>query len=126
MMTLLAALLKSARIRRNDRPAIDPFPIDDAEALIAALHWDWGEAQGNYDKFRFFTGLRPSEEIALLVSDFDPVCRALSVSKARVGGIDRKITETGRVPTGRTLSPRFSNSATATDVARTVEGRPAG
>jgi hypothetical protein len=23
-----------------------------------------GEAQGNYDEFRFFTGLRPSEEMA--------------------------------------------------------------
>ena len=30
-----------------------------------------GEAQGNYDEFRFFTGLRPSEEMALLVTDCD-------------------------------------------------------
>jgi hypothetical protein len=33
--------------------------------LIAALHRDWGEAQGNCDELRFFTGLRPSEEIEL-------------------------------------------------------------
>ena len=33
---------------------------------LAAIHRDWGEAQGNYDEFRFFTGLRPSEEIALV------------------------------------------------------------
>jgi hypothetical protein len=26
---------------------------------IAAIHRDWGEAQGNYDEFRFFTSLRP-------------------------------------------------------------------
>jgi len=90
-----AALLRSARIRRSDRPAIDPFPIAEAELLIAAIHRDWGETQGNYDEFRFFSGLRPSEEIALLVSDFDPVRRLLAVTKARVAGCDRDITKTG-------------------------------
>jgi hypothetical protein len=59
-----AAALKCARIGKKDRPAIDPFSIQDAEVLIAALHRDWGEAQGNYDELRFFTCLRPSEEIA--------------------------------------------------------------
>jgi integrase len=53
--------LKSARIRKKDRPLIDPFSIHDAEKLISAIHADWGPAQGNYDEFRFFTGLRPSE-----------------------------------------------------------------
>jgi integrase len=41
--------------------------------LIAAIRLDWGEAQGNYDEFRFFTGMRPSEEIALVLSDLDLV-----------------------------------------------------
>jgi integrase len=45
--------------------------MHDAETLIAAIHHDWGEAQGNYDEFRFFTGLRPSEQIALVLSDID-------------------------------------------------------
>jgi integrase len=53
--------------------------MHDAETLIAAIHRDWGEAQGNYDEFRFFTGLRPSEEIALVLSDLDLV-NGLSVS----------------------------------------------
>lgn len=48
-----AKALKSARIRKKDRPEIDPFSIQDAEVLIAALHCEWGEAQGNYDEFRF-------------------------------------------------------------------------
>ncbi|HSY08257.1 MAG TPA: DUF3596 domain-containing protein [Steroidobacteraceae bacterium] len=51
--------LMSARIRKRDRPIIDPFTIHEAEKLIAAIHRDWGEAQGNYDEFRFFTGMRP-------------------------------------------------------------------
>ena len=56
-----------SRITKKDRAPIDPFSVAEAEALIAALHRDLGEAQGNYDEFRFFTGLRPSEQIALLV-----------------------------------------------------------
>jgi hypothetical protein len=82
-------------VRKNDRPRIDPFRIEEAEWLIAAIHRDWGEAQGNYDEFRFFTGLRPSEQIALLTSDYDPVQGTISVTKACVGGIDQDCTKTG-------------------------------
>jgi integrase len=89
-----AAALKSARIGKKDRPRIDPFSIQDAETLIAAIHRDWGEAQGNYDEFRFFTGLRPSEEIALVVTDFDAANNVLSVTKARVRGLDKDVTKT--------------------------------
>jgi integrase len=89
-----AASLHCARIGKKDRPRIDPFSIQDAEVLIAALHADWGEAQGNYDEFRFFTGLRPSEEIALVVTDYDRTHRILSVSKARVDGIDKDCSKT--------------------------------
>ena len=87
--------LKSARIRKKDRPVIDPFSIQDAEKIIAAIRQDWGEAQGNYDEFRFFTGLRPSEQVALVVSDFDSAEGTLMINKARVGGIDKNSTKTG-------------------------------
>jgi integrase len=90
-----AAMLRSARICKRDRPPIDPFSIQDAQVLITALHRDWGEAQGNYDEFRFFTGLRPSEEIALVVSDYDAAHGVLSITKARVQGIDKDVTKTG-------------------------------
>jgi integrase len=92
--------LKSMRIGKKDRPTIDPFSIQDAETLIAAIHRDWGEAQGNYEEFRFFTGLRPSEQIALVVTDYDAKNGVLSVTKARVAGMDRdrtKIAEDRRV-----------------------------
>jgi integrase len=87
--------LKSARISKRGRIKIDPFTIEDAETLIAAIHRDWGEAQGNYDEFRFFTGMRPSEQIALLVGDFDVARGTLSVTKACVAGIDKDSTKTG-------------------------------
>lgn len=90
-----AAALKCSRIGKKDRPAIDPFGIQDAEVLIRALHRDWGESQGNYDELRFFTGLRPSEEIALVVTDYDRQRGVLSVTKARVDGIDKDCTKTG-------------------------------
>ena len=37
--------LKTLRMRKKDRPPVDPFSINEAEALIAAIHQDWGEAQ---------------------------------------------------------------------------------
>jgi integrase len=89
-----AAVLKCIRIRKRDR-LVDPFRIHEAEQLIAAIHLDWGEAQGNYDEFRFFTGLRPSEQIALLTSDYDPNLGTLRITKARVAGIDKDCTKTG-------------------------------
>jgi integrase len=90
-----AFALKGARIRRKERTCIDPFSIHDAETLIAAIHRDWGEAQGNYDEFRFFTGLRPSEQVALRVSDVDSAHGTLTISKACVGGVTRDCTKTG-------------------------------
>jgi integrase len=36
--------LKSARIRRKDRAAIDPFTVQDAEHLLSAIHEEWGDA----------------------------------------------------------------------------------
>jgi integrase len=69
--------------------------MQDAETLITAIHRDWGEAQGNYDEFGFFTGLRPSEQIALALSDLDVVHGVISINKVRVAGIDRALTKTG-------------------------------
>ena len=92
--TIRPQALKCFRITKKDRPVIDPFTIVEAEALIHAIHRDWGEAQGNYDEFRFFTGLRPSEQIALLVSDCDVGQAKIKVTKARVVARDKDRTKT--------------------------------
>jgi integrase len=86
--------LASARIKRRDRAKIDPFTIQDAETLIGSIQRDWGEAQGNYDEFRFFTGLGPSEQVALLLDDFDAARGTLRVNKARVAGVYKASTKT--------------------------------
>ena len=87
--------LKGARIQQKDRPCIDPFTLDEAEVLIAALRCDWGDAQANYDEFRLFSGLRPSEQIALHVGDHDAARGTLDITKARVNGVDKDCTKTG-------------------------------
>ena len=87
--------LKGARIQRKDRTAIDPFTLTEAETLISALRRDWGDAQANYDEFRLFTGLRPSEQIALVISDLDSARETLDVTKARVDGLEKDSTKTG-------------------------------
>jgi integrase len=86
--------LKTLRMRKKDRPPVDPLSIEEAEMLVAAIHHDWGEPQGNYDEFRFFTGLRPSEEIALLVSDCDLERGTIAITKARVMAHDKDRTKT--------------------------------
>ena len=63
--------LDCLRITKKDRPKIDPFSIQEAERLIVGIHAEWGEATGNFDEFRFFTGLRQSEQIALREADCD-------------------------------------------------------
>lgn len=52
------------------------------------------EGQGNYDEFRFFTGLLPSEQIALLVSDCDLTHGKINITKARVMARDKDRTKT--------------------------------
>jgi integrase len=85
--------LRSARLKKKDRPSIDPFCMQDAETLIAAIHRDWREAQGNYDEFRFFAGLRPSEEIALVgqslrVRKRNPFGHQLAQNERQIGHQD--------------------------------------
>jgi integrase len=89
-----AAALKCFRLSKKDRRATDPFSVQEAEEIIAGIHSDWGEAQGNYDEFRFFSGLRPSEQIALKISDVDLVRGTIGVTKARVMKRDKDRTKT--------------------------------
>lgn len=89
-----ASALKCFRLTKKDRRLPDPFTIQEAEEIIAAIHRDWGEAQGNYDEFRFFTGLRPSEQIALQVTDCDLAKGVILVTKARVMRRDKDRTKT--------------------------------
>lgn len=81
--------IKGVRIPKREQPKPDPFPIDEAELVIAETLRLWGEDQRDYEEGRFFTGLRPSEQIALTWPDFDDVRGELAVNKARVMARDK-------------------------------------
>ena len=81
--------LDSFRITKMDRPEIDPFSIYEAEKLILGVHDEWGEAQGNFDEFRFFTALRQSEEISLRVPNCDLAKGTIKIERVVVLGRDK-------------------------------------
>jgi len=86
--------LDTFRIKKKDLPPVDPFNVMEAEAIIQGVHEEWGEAIGNFDEFRLFTGLRQSEQIALKTSDYDPRKGTLLVLRGVVIGVDRDRTKT--------------------------------
>jgi len=88
--------LSTFRISKKDRPAVDPFTVPDAEAIISASHCIHGEWYGNYEEFRFFTGLRQSEQFALRVGDCDLVSGAISITKALVLSREKNRTKTNQ------------------------------
>jgi integrase len=81
--------LDSFKITKIDRPRIDPFTIHEAEKIILGVHGEFGEAQGNFDEFRFFTGLRQSEEISLQVAYCDLAKGTISIEHVVVLGKDK-------------------------------------
>ncbi|MGQ0637633.1 MAG: Arm DNA-binding domain-containing protein [Planctomycetaceae bacterium] len=89
-----AAGLKTLRITKKDRLPIDPFTIQEGERIIAESHAEFGLAHGNYEEFRFFTGLRQSEQIALQVGDCDLLKGKMRIARARVLGRDKDRTKT--------------------------------
>jgi integrase len=75
---------------------VGPFTVPDAEAIISAAHCIHGEWYGNYEEFRFFTGLRQSERFALEVGDCDPVNGTISITKALVLSREKNRTKTNQ------------------------------
>lgn len=86
-----AEKLKSLRVQRQPP---DPYSVAEAEQVIAGLREDWGDGDANYFEFGYFTGVRPSEEIALLWSDVDLRAGCVRISKARVMAHDKGTTKT--------------------------------
>jgi hypothetical protein len=106
------------------RPAIGSRRFDQVNRRSRGAHHrdssGLGQAQGNYDEFRFFTGLRPSEEIALLVSDCDLVKGTIAITKARVMARDKDRTKTSCASVG---SASASASITGTCSSKTMASR---
>jgi len=91
-----AVRLRTLRITQKDKAPIDPFTIQEAETIIARSHAEFGEAHGNYEEFRFFTGLRPSEQFALKLADYNRATGTLSVRRACVRKREKDRTKTNQ------------------------------
>ena len=89
-----AELLEGFRIKKKDRPEVDPFTVEEAEAIIAGVHTEFGEAAGNFDELRFFSGLRQSEQLGLRVSRCDLVAGKILITEVVVLGRDKDRTKT--------------------------------
>jgi integrase len=79
---------------RVQHPAPDPYTLEEALAVIADARGRYGEEYGNYVEFQFFTGLRPSETIALTWGQIDQRKWSIKVDRARVMGQDKGATKT--------------------------------
>ncbi len=89
-----AEQLEDFRINAKDRPEIDPFYVDEAEAIISDMHGEFGQATGNFDEFRFFTGLRQSEQIGLQIQKCDLASGTITISEVVVCGRGKNRTKT--------------------------------
>ena len=66
------------------RPAPDPFTLDEVRLILASLKISQHEQVFNFNEFMFFTGLRTSEGIALLWSHVDFVRSEVLIEQVNV------------------------------------------
>jgi integrase len=72
----------------------DPFEVEEREAVLAHMRAKYDEQIWNYFVVAFHTGMRPSEQIALIWGDVDWKKRKLRVERARVDGEEKQSTKT--------------------------------
>ncbi|MBW7902984.1 MAG: DUF3596 domain-containing protein [Rhodocyclaceae bacterium] len=74
----------------------DPFAPAEVEIVLAAMRKRFGDDYGDYFEFAFFSGLRPSEQIALLWQDVDLRAGTIKIRRSRVLAKDKERTKTAR------------------------------
>ena len=72
----------------------DPFTPDEVEVILDQIRKREGDVAADYFEFSFFTGLRASEQIALLWADVDLRSGAVLVHRSRVMTQDKQRTKT--------------------------------
>lgn len=86
----------SIRNAKLQTPEPDPFTLAEVETILQHMAARWPEV-ADYYTFAFFTGLRPSEQIALTWEDVDWPSRTVRVARARVAGETKASTKTYHV-----------------------------
>lgn len=89
----------SIQLPARTRKEVDPFTLDEANAIIAELyahkHWP-SQIYAAFFEFMFFTGLRLSEGLALRWDTFDQAKRTIHVRRTIALGVVEERTKTGR------------------------------
>ena len=81
----------------HQRPEPDPFSVAEVEAILTALRERYGDSIANYFGFKFYTGLRTSESLAIQWGAIDWPSQTMVVSEAIVLGEHLKRTKTKTV-----------------------------
>lgn len=98
---LFAYALKTKRIahditteipsRKNQKPGPDPLEVEEIEIVLNHIKTHYHEQWHNYFEFAFFSGLRPSELIALKWSSVDFRRAKARIDAARVRAVDKDV-----------------------------------
>nr|WP_314493211.1 tyrosine-type recombinase/integrase [uncultured Pseudomonas sp.] len=90
---------ESIQLPARTRKEVDPFTLEEANAIIAQLyahkHWP-SQIYAAFFEFMFFTGLRLSEGLALQWDTFDEAKRTIHVRRTIALGVVEERTKTGR------------------------------
>lgn len=79
---------------KHQRPPVDPFSRDEAEAICAYAAKHYPPQVANYLEFKFFTGLRTSESFGLRWGGVDLPSSYITVSQSIVRGEEKATTKT--------------------------------
>lgn len=82
----ITAKIKS---RKGTKPAPDPLELDEIEAVLTHIAKKYSAQWHNYFEFAFFSGLRPSELIALKWAKIDFRRSKVRIDAARVRAVDK-------------------------------------
>ncbi len=79
---------------KHQKPPLDPFSRDEAEAIIADIARHYPEQVYNMVEAWFFTGLRTSEVLGLRWPNVDLRSEKMTVAEVIVGGLQKNSTKT--------------------------------
>lgn len=79
---------------KHQKPPVDPFTSDEAEAICTYMAEHYPAQVQNYAEFKFLTGLRTSESFGLRWANVDLPSKYVMVSQAIVRGEEKATTKT--------------------------------
>lgn len=86
-----AAAITSAKWQR---PPVEPFSMDEVEAILADMYKHYPEQVGNYTTSKFFTGVRTGESFGQRWANVDLASDHIVVVESVVGGEEKATTKT--------------------------------